>query len=227
MIVSTERIKVMLLIKASLFRRGVEQALVGSESIELSPVFDIDDVPYISKGSSRGGVAVVDIDLPENGGFAICRQLKSRLPEAGIIAFTDSYDDGMLLQVLQAQASACLKKDVSAEQLLETVYNVAKGQHPIKDSLMNRPLLAEQVFRQFQILYKEQNSRISSTLLTRREVEVLTWVSRGLMNREIAVRLAISEQTVKNHVCAIFRKLGVNNRQEAVSLSKKQGIIYS
>jgi hypothetical protein len=52
MIVSTERIKVMLLIKASLFRRGVEQALVGSKSIELSPVFDIDDVPYISKGSS-------------------------------------------------------------------------------------------------------------------------------------------------------------------------------
>jgi DNA-binding NarL/FixJ family response regulator len=224
MVVSTEKIKVVLLIKASLLRSGVEQALSDSEMIELSSVIDINEVPYISKGLSRG-VAIIDIDLPMNDGFNISRQLKLRLPETGIIAFTSSYDDGQLLQVLKAQASACLRKDVSAAQLLETVYKVARGQHPIKDSLLTRPFLADQVFRQFQQLSREQDSRVSNSNLTSRETEILKWVAGGLMNKQIALELSISEQTIKNHVTSIMRKLGVNNRTEAVALSKKQGIL--
>jgi DNA-binding NarL/FixJ family response regulator len=224
MTVSTDKIKVLLLIKASLFRSGVEQALAVSEAIELSSVIDINDVPYISKGLSRG-VAIIDIDLPLRGGFMISRQLKLRLPETGIIAFTSDYDDGQLLQILQAQASACLRKDVSAAQLLDTVYKVAKGQHPIKDSLMTRPILADQFFRQFQQLSRERDARVSITNLTAREIEILKWVAVGLKNKQIAMKLAISEQTIKNHVTSIMRKLGVNSRYQAVAISKKQDIL--
>jgi DNA-binding NarL/FixJ family response regulator len=224
MVISTEKIRVMLLIKASLFRSGVEQALSDSESIELSSIFDINEVPFISKGLSHG-VAIVDIDSPQEDGFIVSRQLKIRLPETGIIAFTAKYDDSILLQVLKAQASACLRKDVSASQLLDTVYKVADGQHPIKDSLVSRPFLADQVFRQFQQLSQEWDKRVSGTELTVREVEILKWMAVGLMNKQIALELSISEQTVKNHITSIMHKLGVNNRLEAVAISKKQGIL--
>lgn len=224
MVVSTEKIKVILLIKACLLRRGVEQALAFSEAIEISSVVDIHEVPYINGGYS-GGVAIVDIDLPLRSGFTIARQLKLRLPETGIIAFTADYDDGQLLQVLKAQASACLRKDVSAAVLLDTVYRVAKGQHPIKETLMTRPGLAEQVFREFQQLSKNWDAKVAVTNLTIREVEILKWVAGGLKNKQIALELSVSEQTIKNHVTSLMRKLGVNTRSEAVSLSKKQGIL--
>jgi DNA-binding NarL/FixJ family response regulator len=224
MVVSTDKIKVILLIKASLLRRGVEQALADSKSIEISSVVDIHEVPYVNSGYS-GGVAIVDIDMPLKGGFTIARQIKLRLPETGIIAFTADYDDCQLLQVLKAQASACLRKDVSAAVLLETVYKVARGQHPIKETLMSRPCLADQVFREFQQLSREWDARLSVTKLTIREIEILKWVAEGLKNKQIALELSVSEQTIKNHVTSLMRKLGVNTRLEAVQLSKKQGIL--
>jgi two-component system, NarL family, response regulator DegU len=226
MVVGTEKINVILLIKTSLFRSGVEQALADSEAIEISPASDISQIPCLGNGLS-GGVAIIDIDMPLKFGFTLARQLKTRLPETGIIAFTGDYDDGQLLQVLKAQASACLRKDVSGAQLLETVYKVARGQHPIRESLMSRPLLADQVFREFQQLSRERDSRTTVTNLTAREIEILKWVDLGLKNKQIAVELAISEQTIKNHVTSIMRKLGVNTRLAAVQICKKQGILLS
>jgi DNA-binding NarL/FixJ family response regulator len=133
MTVCIEKFNVLLLIKSSLFRRGVEQALSVTDEIRVSSINDVNEVPYTNRGLSRG-VAIIDIDLPLKGGFTIARQIKLRMPETGIVAFTANYDDILLLQVLKAQASACLRKDVSAAQLVDTVLKVARGQHPIKDS---------------------------------------------------------------------------------------------
>jgi two-component system, NarL family, response regulator DegU len=224
MTITTERIGVMLLIKASLFRTGVEQALSSSDMIDISTVGDINEVPYVNHGLSHK-VAIIDIDLPMNAGFTIARQLKLRLPETGIIALTSNIDDIQLLQILKAQASACLRKDASSVQLLETVIKVARGQHPIKEHLLTRPILADQVFRQFQKLSGEQDSKVPVTNLTDREIEILRWVSTGSMNKQIAQELYISEQTVKNHITSILRKMGVKSRQDAVALSKKQGVL--
>jgi two-component system, NarL family, response regulator DegU len=224
MVICADKIKVMLMIKASLFRSGVEQALSTSNIIELLEVSEINAVPYSGKGPSRG-VAIIDLDVSGGDGYATARQLKTRLPETGIIAFTSNFDDLQLLQVLKAQASACLRKDVSANQLLETIYKVASGQHPIKETLLTRPFLADQVFRQFQQLSQEWDDRVTSSNLTVREIEILRLVAKGLMNKQIASQLEISEQTIKNHVSSIMRKLGVNSRQEAVALSRKQGML--
>jgi DNA-binding NarL/FixJ family response regulator len=91
--------------------------------------------------------------------------------------------------------------------------------------LMTRPFLADQVFRQFQQLSSEQDARVTITNLTEREIEILKWVSVSFMNKQIAQELFISEQTVKNHITSILRKLGVKTRQDAVSFCRKQGIL--
>jgi DNA-binding NarL/FixJ family response regulator len=224
MTVCIEKINVILLIKASLFRRGVEQALSGIDLVSVSEISDISDVPYSSRSLSHG-VAIVDIDLPLKNGFSLARQIKLRMPETGIIAFTAFYDDLMLFQILKAQASACLRKDVSASQLVETVIKVGRGQHPIRDNLLTRPNLADQVFRQFQQLFNDQVLKNTIGSLTEREKEILKLVAASYMNKQIAGELSISEQTVKNHITSILRKMGAKSRQEAVSLAKKQNLI--
>ena len=170
-------------------------------------------------------VAVVDIDAPTDGDLAITRQLKQRLPNIGIIALTSNYNDVRLFQALKAQAAACLSKEITAEQLVETVRRVARGEHPINESLVTHPILADQVLRQFQELSRQSEAQPFMSPLTPREMEILDYIAQGFMNKEIAVKLGISEQTIKNHVTSILRKLNANARTETVVLAIRRGLV--
>jgi len=170
-------------------------------------------------------VALVDIDAPSDSGLKLAHRIKLRLPNIGIIMLTSNPSDTQLFQALKAQAAACLSKEVTAEALVDTIMRVAHGEHPINESLISRPNVADQVLQQFQELSQRSEAEAFISPLTNRETEILNLIAEGYLNKQIAIKLGISEQTIKNHVTSILRKLNANARTEAVVIAIKQGLI--
>ena len=168
-------------------------------------------------------VAIVDVDISTDDGLALARRIKQRLPSIGIIIITSAFNDAQLFQALKTQAAAFLSKEATKEQLIDTIRCVARHEYPVNESLFTRPSVADKVLQQFQELSLQNETVISP--LTRRETEILNHIAQGLLNKQIAAELDIGEQTIKNHVTSILRKLNANARTEAVVLASKQGIL--
>jgi DNA-binding NarL/FixJ family response regulator len=226
MVLSLKRTEIILVMKSSLYKSGIEQVLGLSDDFAISDYVSINDIKYNSVYSDSI-VAIVDVDQPNDNGFITARQLKFRIPNIGIILLASECNDQVMFKALKSQASACLDKDVSAQELIDNIQRVAQGEHPIHDYVIRRPDFADQVFRHFQRLSREHEAKIAIVNLTDRETEILSRVAHGRMNKQIAQELQVSEQTIKNHITAILRKLNVKNRFEAVSVAVKQGFIHT
>jgi two-component system response regulator DegU len=116
-----------------------------------------------------------------------------------------------------------LSKRATVEELASTIRRAYSGEYPINESLMTRPRVARHVLNQFRGLTETMEGVAAP--LTKRETQILTYVAEGNTNKEIAHILSISEQTIKNHVSAILRKLNANDRAHAVALALHSGWI--
>lgn len=219
------KIQVFIVSRQLLFRQGIEHALTGSEELEVLGKSEVNDEVLSTIDNLPPDVALVDIDTPSEEGLKLTRRIKQRLPNVGVIALSSNTDDAQLFQVLKAQAVAYLSKEITADELINIIKRVANGEHPINESLTDRPKVAEQVLQQFQELSWRSEVEGFITPLTAREMEILTYIAQGYLNKQIAVELGISEQTIKNHVTSILRKLNANARTEAVVVAIKQGWI--
>jgi DNA-binding NarL/FixJ family response regulator len=220
-----DRVNVFIFSPQSLLRQGVAHSLSLADDIEISPAFEVNDQVLSVMDDLPPDVAIVDIDAPDDSGLAITRQLKQRLPNIGIVALTSNDNDVWLFEALKAQAAACLSKEITPEQLVDTVRHVARGEHPINETLVTHPILADQVLIKFQELSRQNETNSLMSPLTRREIEILDYVAQGWLNKQIATQLGISEQTIKNHVTSILRKLNANARTEAVVFALRKGLI--
>src|SRR6266404_2873302 len=111
-------------------------------------------------------------------------------------------------------------------ELIDTIRRVRAGQFPINEKIFTRPAVASKVLAEFRELsvYGAGSTKIFSPL-SPREVQILDSIAQGRTNKEVAYALAISEQTVKNHMSSILRKLSVNDRTQAVVYAIRQGWI--
>jgi len=219
------KIQVFILSQQFLLRQGIEHSLSSVEDIEISGAADLNGGALSTIDTLPPDVALVDIDAPSNNGLTLARKIKQRSPNIGVIVLTSNASDAQLFQVLKAQASAYLEKEVTADQLVDTIRRVARGEHPINEGLTTRPKVAEQVLQQFQELSQRYEAEAFISPLTSRETEILNYIAQGYLNKQIAIRLGISEQTIKNHVTSILRKLNANARTDAVVVAIKQGLI--
>lgn len=222
---STKTINVLIISPQVLFRQGVDSTLSSIEGITVIGSVDFGNGVELSIDNLPPDVAVMDIDGPTETGFELTRKMKQRLPNVAVIMLTSNPDDNQLFQALKAQASAYLSKEVTADQIVHTIRRVASGEYPINESLATRPQVAEHILQQFQELSWRSESEGFISPLTPRETEILRHVAEGLFNKQIAAKLEISEQTIKNHVTSILRKLNANARTEAVVIAIKQGLI--
>jgi len=218
-------IQVIIVSQQFLFRQGIEQALSEMKDIKISATAEVNDGVLDIIDTLPPDVALVDIDTPSEDGLKLARKIKQRLPTIGVVILTSNPDDAQLFQALKAQAVAYLSKEVTAEELVSTIRRVARGEHPINERLTDRPKLAEQVLHQFQELSWRSEAEGFIAPLTPREMEILNYIAQGYLNKQIAAELDISEQTIKNHVTSILRKLNANARTEAVVVAIKQGLI--
>jgi DNA-binding NarL/FixJ family response regulator len=220
-----EKIKVFILSSQSLFRQGVRQSLDSRREIEISGESEVSDEVLPTMETSLPDIVLVDIDAPAESGLKLARKIRQRLPNIGVVVLTSSPDDEQLFQAIKAQAAAYISKEVTAEQLFDTVKRTAQGEHPINESLATRPRVAEQVLHNFQELSLGRGAEAVIAPVTPREREILTYMAQGYLNKQIAFALKISEQTVKNHVTSILRKLNANARTQAVVEAIKQGLV--
>jgi len=222
---TVNKIQVIIVSQQVLFRQGIEHSLSRTKDIQISATADVSDEVLSIIDNLPPDVALLDIDTPADSGLKLARQIKQRLPTIGVVVLTSSLDDAQLFQALKAQAVAYLSKEITASELVNTIRRVSRGEHPINESLTTRPRLAEQVLRQFQELSLRSEAEQFLAPLTPREMEILKYIAQGYLNKQIAAELDISEQTIKNHVTSILRKLNANARTEAVVVAIKQGLI--
>ena len=222
---SNGKIQVFVISQQSLFKQGIEHSFADVEDISISGITDVNDSVLKAIDNLPPDVALLDIDGPVENGIDLAKKIKQRSPNIGVIVLSSAVDDNQLFMALKAQAVAYLSKEVTAEQLVETVRRVAKGEHPINEYLTNRPKVAEHVLQQFQELSARSEAEAFMSPLTPREIEILQYIAEGYLNKQIAAELGISEQTIKNHVTSILRKLNANARTEAVVVAIKQGLI--
>ena len=222
---NTNKISVLIVSQQVLFRQGVELVLSSMKDIETSGAADLNNGIAFALDESPPDVAIVDIDDPTDSVLATARRMKQRLPSIGVIMLTSKPNDAQLFQALKAQASDYLSKEITAIHLADSIRRVARGEHIINESLITHPNVAHQVLHQFQELSSQSETEDLVSPLTTREIEVLNYIAQGYLNKQIALQFGISEQTIKNHVTSILRKLNANARTEAVVMGLKQGLI--
>ncbi len=220
-----EKIQVLIISQQSLFRQGVQQSLSGLSDLTVAGTSDINEGVLTSVDNMPPDVALLDIDGSSDAGLSLARKIKQHSPSIAIVVLASNPNDDQLFEVLKGQAASYLNKETTADNLVETIRRVARGEHPINESLTTRPKVAEQVLLQFQELSRRTEAEAFISPLTPREMEILKYIGQGFLNKQIAVELGISEQTIKNHVTSILRKLNANARTEAVVLALRQGLI--
>lgn len=222
-----DKIRVMIIDEHPLFRHGVRWALEQSTACQL-----VAESAEAAQGlelarQNAPDVVLVDAFLLTGNALELARQLRHFLPQVAMIMLTEQEDEEQLFQSIKVGVAAYLLKDIEAQDLVESVMKVSQGIFLINDTVLSRPHVASRVLRSFREIAKEEEAEETPlyTVLSAREVEILDYISRGNSNKEIAKSLKISDQTVKNHITSILKKLNVNDRTAAVVHALRHGWI--
>lgn len=155
-------------------------------------------------------VTLMDLQLGETSGLDAIRAIRSEAPTARIVVLTMYQGDEDIFRSLEAGATTYLLKDSLSDDLVRVVRQVHAGEHPA-----SRPEVEARLAE-----------RASGPTLTPREVQVIELLKESLRNRDIALRLGISEETVHVHVRNILTKLNVSDRTGAITVALRRGIIH-
>jgi two-component system nitrate/nitrite response regulator NarL len=160
-------------------------------------------------------LVLLDINMPEMDGLQVLKRVKSEHPEILVVILTVSEDENHLVEAIKSGADGYLLKHLNSNEFLEMIGGLERGEAAITRSMASRL---------FKHVGQQPTARIEP-VLSDREVDVLKLVAVGKANREIAVDLSISENTVKFHLKNILIKLNVSNRTEAVMVAVKRELL--
>jgi DNA-binding NarL/FixJ family response regulator len=224
-----ETIRVIIIDEQPLFREGIHATLERMGECEIvGESTDAADVLEIAR-TCNPDVALIDASLTSSDPLEIARQARHIAPRLAIILLTPSEDEERLFQAIKVGAAAYCSRYITSEELTETVRKVSHGEYLIRDDVLSKPQLASRVLKSFRELTVEEeetnNTKEMYSPLSSREVEILDYIARGNSNKEIAKSLKISDQTVKNHITSILKKLSVNDRTAAVVHALRHGWI--
>jgi DNA-binding NarL/FixJ family response regulator len=214
-----EPIRVAVVDDQELFRRGLTMLLGVEDDIEV--VGEAGDGVAATElaASAVPDVILMDVRMPKRSGIEACVAIKDIAPTARIIMLTVSDEEADLYDAVKNGASGYLLKDSSIDEVAQAIRVVADGQSLIS------PSMAIKLLDEFKQMSRTDRQQVPSPRLTDRELEVLKLVAQGLNNREIAKRLFISENTVKNHVRNILEKLQLHSRMEAVMYAVREKLL--
>lgn len=168
---------------------------------------------------------VMDVDLPGINGIEVARAVKLNHPNIGIVLLSEPNDRDGIIKSIRAGVAAYLSRTISWDELRASVDQVRQGHYPINDLVLTDAAVAAAVMEAFRQLTMDSQTEHVYSPMSPREIEVLELVAAGQTNKEIAHRLQISNQTVKNHISSILRKLAVNDRTQAVVYALQRGWI--
>lgn len=222
------KVRIMIVEDHPLLIRGLRQVIEGESDMEIvGEVSDGVDA-VVEALRIEPDVILMDINLPRKNGLQATREIKMAhdADEIGIVILTAYHDDEQLYHALCAGASAYFPKDVLTSTLLPAIRATAAGRCVINDQVLNKAEAFRWLLRAVEKLAPDRENVLDHFApLSTREMEILTYITRGASNKEIAYTLKISQQTVKNHISNVLRKLLVEDRTQAAVLALRRGWI--
>jgi DNA-binding NarL/FixJ family response regulator len=193
-------------------RVGLERLLANIDDIEIVGTAANGAEAVELCGRLRPDVVLMDLSMPVLGGVEATGQIAAAHDGAvSVVILTSFSDRDQVLAALDAGASGYLLKDADPDELIRGIRAAARGESPIA------PKAAREVIA-------TRSEQRTGPELSHRERDVLALVADGLPNKQIALRLSISEKTVKAHLTNIFERLGVTDRYQAALWAKKHGL---
>ena len=219
-----DKIRIMIVDDHPLFREGLRRVLEEEEDLLVEAEVADGQQAIVLARNIHPDVVLLDINLPSMNGLQVTREIKASLPGTAVINLTAYHDEEQIIHAINAGASAYYPKEVMPDKLIFAVRQVSQGQKVVGDSVLNEDEVKAWLLEQYRQLATPgivDDSRFVP--LSTREMEILQYVVRGSSNKEIAHTLQISQQTVKNHISSILRKLDVKDRTEAAVYALRHG----
>ncbi len=164
-------------------------------------------------------LALVDVRMPDLDGLELLRVVKGEWPDVPVIMLSTYENAPYVKRALADGAAGYLLKDATPEDLSQAINVAMSGSGNVLS-----PRVIQNLFEDQESSNTSSNGRRSEYSLTQREHDILALLAEGRSNREIAGALYLSEKTVKAHLAAIFRKLGVTNRTQAAMMAVQMGV---
>lgn len=212
-------IKVLLADDQTLVRQGIKSLLALSDEVEVVAEADDGDRVCGQVKEFVPDVVLMDIRMPRMNGIEAVKALSELGDPPPVLMLTTFDDHQLVLDAIQAGAKGYLLKDVSLENLVDSIKEVAAGKTSIQ------PTITEKVLQGLQGMSAEFESFSEPEDLSDKEKEILRLMAAGYSNREISNAMHKSEGTVKNQVSAILAKMGVRDRTRAVLKAIESGIL--
>jgi two-component system, NarL family, response regulator DevR len=208
----TTPIRVFLLDDHEVVRQGLRALLESGGDIEVVGESGLANEAAARIPALRPDVAVLDARLPDGSGIEVCRTVRAIDPQIKALILTSYDDDEALFAAIMAGASGYVLKEITGQDLIGAVHQVAQG-----NSLIDPTLTAR-------VLERVRNGPSTAPELadlTEQELKLLALIAEGLTNRQIGERMFLAEKTVKNYVSSILAKLGLERRTQAAVLAAK------
>lgn len=212
--------RVMLVDDHALVRNGISSLLMANNVDVVGEAGD--GLEALEKARQlKPDIILMDIKMPRCNGLEATRLIKAEMPDIKIVILTVSDDDEDLFEAIKSGAEGYLLKDIKGEEFLSLLSGVTRGESAISSQMATR--IIEEFARQSAEISKPSSSDDD---LTEREIDVLRLVSTGALNKEIALALNVSENTVKYHLRNIMDKLHLRSRAGLASYAASRGITH-
>jgi len=212
------KIKVLIADDHSMVRQGLKQILELEDDIKvIAQASNGEEAIKIAK-QYKPDVILMDINMPVMNGLQAIKELKKESADFKIIVLTIHQDREYLVKTVQMGAEGYILKDAEASVLIDAIRTVYKGESYIQ------PNMTKELITEYNKMSQNDREKRVECELTSREIEVIQLIAEGLLNKEIAKKLFISEKTVKNHVSNIFRKINVSDRTQAAIYAFKHNL---
>jgi DNA-binding NarL/FixJ family response regulator len=213
-----KKVRVLIADDQTLFREGIKDLLENEKIVEVvGEAVDGQDVIRQAK-KLKPDVILMDIKLPQIDGIAATRQIRKDCPATNVLILSSYEDEAHVMESIQAGANGYLSKMLPASELVNALKAFANDGVMIPQQVMGKLLAG---LRQM----GANEGQGSPVALTKTEIRVLVLLGSGLSNKEIAAKMDCSVKTIKNHLNAVFQKLEVSNRTEAVVKGIEMGLI--
>jgi two-component system, NarL family, response regulator DevR len=200
------RLSLVLIDDSEMVRAGLRTLLATDATLEI-----VGEGTNVATGVEAAArlkpqIVLLDIRLPDGTGFDACRQILKRSPDTRVLILTSVVDDTMVDEAIRSGAHGYLLKEIDGRGLVNAIRDVAAGK-----SILDPAVTA----RVMQMVKSGGTGRDALASLSPQEKRVLALIAEGCTNKEVGVKLGLSEKTVKNYLSTVFEKLHVSRRAEA------------
>jgi len=207
------------------FREGLQKNLDLEDDLAVIGECSNGELALELAAKLHPDIVLLDVNLPSMNGLQVARQLKTARKETAIIVLTGYHDTEQVIHAMRSGASAYCPKEITPDQLIHIIRTVYGGSFFVNNVAMNAQEVTHWLSAQIEALGGSYIIDADEHFipLSPRELEILQFVTNGMSNKEIAYRLRISQQTVKNHMTSILKKLNVEDRTQAAITALRHG----